>query len=77
MALLDRIKGIFTRGANISLENPSVSIGDVLAEGIFSTDIIVNEATILSIPAVKRAIGVIASCKCDAKARRRIFRKYK
>lgn len=64
MALLDRIKGIFTgekRGANISLENPSVSIGDVLAEGLFSTDIIVNEATILSIPAVKRAIGVIAS----------------
>ena len=64
MALLNRIKGFFTgeqRGANISLENPSVSIGDVLAEGLLSTDIVVNEATILSIPAVKRAIGVIAS----------------
>lgn len=61
MALIDRIKDIFNRGANISLENPSTSIGDVLAEGLLSDDIVVNEATILSIPAVKRAIGVIAS----------------
>lgn len=64
MAIFDRIKGIFSsesRGANITLENPSVSIGDVLAEGLFNTDIVVNEATVLSIPAVKRAIGVIAS----------------
>ena len=61
MGIIDRLKKTFTRGANISLENPNVSIGDVLAEGLNYTDIVVNEATVLSIPAVKRAVGVIAS----------------
>jgi HK97 family phage portal protein len=62
MGLFDKfLKTKETRATQISLENPNVSTGDVLAEGLLNTEIVVNEATVLSIPAVKRAISVIAS----------------
>jgi HK97 family phage portal protein len=62
MGLFDKFfKSKEQRATQVSLDNPNVSIGDVLAEGLLNTDIIVNEATVLSIPAVKRAISVIAS----------------
>lgn len=49
------------RATQLSLDNPHVSIGDIISEGLLNTDIVVNEATVLSIPAVKRAVSVIAS----------------
>jgi len=63
MGILDRFfnNNSAEKRASVSLENPNVSIGDVLAEGIFSSDVVVNEATIMSIPAVKRAVSVISS----------------
>jgi HK97 family phage portal protein len=62
MGLFDRLFGSKEqRGASMTLENPSVSVGDILADGLLGSAIAVNEATILSIPAVKRAVSVISS----------------
>ena len=61
MGIFDRFFNTEKRATQLSLENPNVSIGDVVAEGLLNAEIVVNEATVLSIPAVKRAISVIGS----------------
>lgn len=61
MSWINKLLGKEDRSTRLTLENPNVSIGDILAEGLLNTDIVVNEATVLGIPAVKRAVSVIAS----------------
>ena len=61
MSIIDRILGRTESRASLSLENPNTSIGDTIVDNIFNSEVSVNEATVLSIPAVKRAVSVLSS----------------